>query len=474
MATTRDLDEQTSQATDGPRPPRSPIDRLQLIARKLVFVSIALFLFIMAIQLMKSGAKSLAPDLKGTFPVDNAVSTLGLGWIGAYLVLAGSPVAAVALSLFAASALTELQAFTMLSGSRLGASFIVLLVGFLYSLKSKSPRESTGMGVLALSLTAVVYVPGMLLGYGILKSGLLNGIHWTASEQVQGLIERVWGPLLDLAKSHFAGWMLFPVGLGVLLISFKLLDQVLPQIDSDRAAAGKYQWLRKPWPMFALGCLAALLTLSVAVAITVLVPLAAKGYVDRREAMPYIMGANITTLADTLVAAMILGRPEGVHVVLAEAIAVAFITIIYLLFFYRVLQRAIMALDEWVVGSTRRLMGFVGVLFVLPGILLLSGRIIGVGGRIAQGASGQLWLSLFATVLIALPVWALVDAISRPGRYWEASRRSKGAWVAGLAVTALFGVGFLVALAYLIKVRPPISSAEIVTRVALWGDEVAI
>ena len=49
--------------------------------------------------------------------------------------------------------------------------------------------------------------------------------------------------------------------------------------------------------MFALGCLAALLTLSVSVALTLLVPLAAKGYVDRREAMPYIMGANITTLA---------------------------------------------------------------------------------------------------------------------------------------------------------------------------------
>jgi hypothetical protein len=330
------------------------------------------------------------------------------------------------------------------------------------------------MGVLALSLTAVVYLPGMLLGYSILKVGLLNGVHWTASQQVQGLIERIWGPFLDVANAHLAGWMLFPVGLGVLLISFKLLDQVLPQIDSDRAARGKYQWLRKPWPMFALGCLVALLTLSVSVALTVLVPLAAKGYVDRREAMPYIMGANITTLADTLVAAMILGRPEGVQVVLAEAIAVAFITIVYLAVLYRPLQNTIMGLDEWVVGTRRRLMGFVAALFVLPGVLLLSGRIIGVGGHIAQGASGQLWLSLVAAVLVALPVWALVDAISRPGRYWEVTRRDKRAWVAALALTAPFGIGFLLGLVYLAKVRPPISSAEVMTLVALWGDEAAL
>src|SRR5687767_7661772 len=100
----------------------------------------AIFLFILAIQLMKEGAQSIAPRLQGTFPVDNMISTLGLGWLGAYLVLSGSPVAAVALTLFAAGATNELQTFTMLTGSRLGASFIVLLVGFLYAIRSRNRK----------------------------------------------------------------------------------------------------------------------------------------------------------------------------------------------------------------------------------------------------------------------------------------------------------------------------------------------
>jgi hypothetical protein len=433
---------------------------------------IAVFLFVLAIQLMKAGAKALAPNLKGTFPVDNAVSTLGLGWIGAYLVLSGSPVAAVALSLFAAAALTELQAFTMLSGSRLGAAFIVLLVGFLYSMKGRNQQESTGMGVLALSLTAVVYLPGMLLGYAILRSGFLSGVRWTASGDVEGLIDRVWGPLLNLAQGNVAGWLLFPIGLGVILVSFKLLDRVLPQIDSERAAEGRMHWLRKPWPMFFLGCLAALLTLSVSVALTVLVPLAAKGYVDRREAMPYIMGANITTLADTLVAAMILGRPEGVQVVLAEAIAVSVVTIVYLLFLYRPLQSMVIALDDWVIRSTKRLVGFVAALFVLPGLLLLSGRVLGfLGPGLPSGSSRLLWLSFLATVLVALPVWALIDAIGRPSRHWERTGRNKRLWVAILAAGIPLGIGFLAGLVYLTTVRPKLSVAEMVAFVSLWGDE---
>jgi hypothetical protein len=443
------------------------------IARKLGFFVVAIFLFVLAIQFMKSGAKSLAPDLEGTFPVDNAVSTLGLGWIGAYLVLSGSPVAAVALSLFAASALNELQAFTMLTGSRLGASFIVLLVGFLYSMRSKDRRESTGMGVLALSLTAVVYLPGMLLGYGLLRSGLLDGVHWTASSEVEGVIDVVWGPLLNLAQDNLAGWLLFPLGLVLILVSFKFLDQVLPQVNADRAAAGRTAWLKRPWPMFFLGCLAALLTLSVSVALTLLVPLAAKGYIDRREAMPYIMGANITTLADTLVAAMILGRAEGVQVVLAEAIAVAFVTVVYLLFLYGWLQRAIMALDDWVVANRRRLVGFVAVLFILPGILLISGRIVGVGGDIAAGKANEFWLSVVAAVLLALPVWGVIDAISRPGYQWDQLGQSQTRWIVLMALTAPLGVGFVVAAVYFTRIRPRLAVAELMTAVAVLGDEVA-
>jgi sodium-dependent phosphate cotransporter len=344
---------------------------------KLLHFLPAIFLFILAIQLMKAGASALRPYLEGTFPFDNAVSTLGLGWIGAYFVLSGSPVAAVSLALFAAGAVTRLQTFTMLSGSRLGASFIVLLVGFLYAMRSKNRRESVGMGVLALSLTAIVYIPGMFLGYGLLKAGFLSGVRWTASSEVQGVIELGWSWIVDPAKNALPGGVLFPLGLVAILLSFRLLDRVLPQIDGHRATEGKQHWLKKPWPMFFLGCLAALLTLSVSVAITVLVPLAAKGYVDRKEAMPYIMGANITTLADTLVAAMLLGRPEGVQVVLSEAIAVAIVTIVFLLFFYPALQRTVMALDEWVVTSTKRLAIFVTGLFLLPAILLMSGRILG-------------------------------------------------------------------------------------------------
>jgi sodium-dependent phosphate cotransporter len=345
---------------------------------KIASFAVALFLFVLAIQLMKEGAKALAPTLSDSPLFSNAVSTLGAGWLGAYIVLSGSPIAAVALSLYVGGAATKLQTFTMLSGSRLGASFVVLLVGFLYSLRNRGRNrgESIGMGVLALSLTAVVYVPGMLLGYGILKSGMLDGIHWSASGDVLSVVDVIWGPALD-AITGLPGWTLLPLGLGIILLSFRLLDSVLPQLDGERHGSDKGAWMKRPWPMFGLGCLVATLTLSVSVALTLLVPLASRGYIKREESIPYIMGANITTLADTLVAAMILGSPVAVQIVLAEAIAVSIVSLFYLAFLYGPLTRSIMSLDDWVVSSNRRLWFFVAILFVLPALFLTSGIWIG-------------------------------------------------------------------------------------------------
>jgi len=347
-------------------------------AGKTAFFVVALFLFVLAIQLMKEGAKALGPALSDSPLFSNAFSTLGAGWLGAYVVLSGSPIAAVALSLFVGGAATELQTFTMLSGSRLGAAFVVLLVGFLYALRNRGRdrRESVGMGVLALGLTAIVYVPGMVIGYWVLRSGMLDGIGWHASDGVLSLVDYVWGPALDLLTA-LPGWALLPIGLAIVLLSFRLLDRVLPQLDGERHGGRVTDWLKRPWPMFALGCLVATLTLSVSVALTLLVPLASRGYVRRREAIPYIMGANITTLADTLIAAMVLGNAVAVQIVLAQAIAVAFVSLLLLAFVYRPLVEAIMRLDDWVVASGRRLWLFVAALFVLPAIFLTSGIWIG-------------------------------------------------------------------------------------------------
>jgi solute carrier family 34 (sodium-dependent phosphate cotransporter) len=356
-------------------PPRST----WYIVHKFLLFLPAMYLFILAVQIMKIGAAAIGPDIQGQFPFANGISTLGFGWLGAYFVLSGSPVAATAISLFGAGTLTKLQTFTMLSGSRLGASFIVLLTGFLYAARNRhdpNRGEPIGMGIQAMTMTALVYLPGMMIGYAIIRSGLLDGVNLHASGELDAALSVIWGPVLDLIVDVVPSALLFIVGLLVILASFKVLDLVLPKVTSG-STAKRAAWMRRPWTMFALGCIVATLTLSVSVALTVLIPLAVKGYVRRDDALPYIMGANITTLADTLVVAMLQSDPVAAQIVLAEAIGVTIVSLAILAFWYQPVKRGVIMLDDYFVGSTRRLAVFVGILFLLPVSFLLSGLWIG-------------------------------------------------------------------------------------------------
>jgi uncharacterized membrane protein YciS (DUF1049 family) len=85
------------------------------------------------------------------------------------------------------------------------------------------------------------------------------------------------------------------------------------------------------------------------------------------------MGANITTLADTLVVAMLQHTPVAARIVLAEAIGVTIVSIFILAVIYGPVKRSVIGLDDWLVAKNVRLAGFVAILFVIPIALLLSG-----------------------------------------------------------------------------------------------------
>ncbi|CAN5441432.1 hypothetical protein BH18ACT1_BH18ACT1_07660 [soil metagenome] len=351
--------------------PRAPAE--PGLALRLVFLVLGLGLFVTALGLMQSGATALIPALEGSVFTDNPWSTLGLGWLGACIVLSGSPVAASALTLLDGGAIDRAQSFTMLTGSRLGAAFVVLVVGVVYALRSSESgrrRAPISIGILSLLMTTLAYVPGAVVGYLLLDGGALDGLDIGTSPGLTSATDSLFGWAVDLADAVLPAWALFPLGVGVLLIGFQLFDKVLPSIGSDRMEDRSEAWYAQKWPMFLLGCGVCLLTLSVSVALTVLVPLVAKGYLRRANTLPYIAGANITTLADTLVAAILLGNQDAVRVVVAVTASVTVWTLLLLVFLYPLVRRVCLGIAGRALRSPRRLVAFAGALFGIPLVLI--------------------------------------------------------------------------------------------------------
>jgi Na+/phosphate symporter len=343
------------------------------LAVRLLYLVVGLGLFVTALGLMKAGAAALVPTLEGSVFTDNAWSTLGLGWLGAGIVLSGSPVAAASLALLDGGAIDVTQAFTMLTGSRLGAAFVVLVAGVVYALRDSSGsgrRAPISIGVLSLTMTVATYVPGAILGYLLLDRGAFDGVTIGTSPRISSATDTLFGWSVDLLDAVLPGWALFPVGVAVLLLGFAAFDRVLPAIGGEELEDRPDAWYEAKWPMFLLGCGVCLLTLSVSVALTVLVPLVAKGHLRRANTLPYIAGANITTLIDTLVAAILLGNQDAVVVVVAVTASVTAWTLVLLVFFYPALRSTCLGIANWALRSKRHLVGFTGALLGVPLLLI--------------------------------------------------------------------------------------------------------
>ena len=340
--------------------------------------TVALWTFLVALALMKDGARGLASIL-GTV-VDGVMNALGLGWLGALVVLSGSPVAASSLALLEGGSLSSFESYAMIVGSRLGAAFVVLVVGVLYAVRGNVERRRTpiSVGVLALTMTAIAYVPGGLAGGILLGSGALDEVTLTPPRAVFDLIGAVTSPIVGPIESvlppngPLEGAALFAIGMAALLISFRLVDRLLPSLESARGDE-RARWYIGPWAMFGTGLVVTLVTLSVAVSLSLLVPLVAKGYVRREQTLPYIAGSNISTLADTLLVAILLDSSTAPRLVIALLIGVTAWTLALLLFASRVTRRLVFGTQAVALRSPLHLVTFVGALLSCPLLLLLVG-----------------------------------------------------------------------------------------------------
>ncbi|MCS6909898.1 MAG: hypothetical protein NZM11_04940 [Anaerolineales bacterium] len=339
--------------------------------RKAGLILIAFFLFVLAIQLLKSGAGAIAPWVK-MWAVHNPFNALGFGWLFAYLVMSGSPVAAAALFFFDAGAIDRVEAFMMITGSRLGASLIVLALGFLYVLRGHDERISLRMGLLALLTTFSVQLPALALGYGLLMLRALDELPPTTAFAVFSLIEAVYEPIVAAVNGLLPGAGVFLLGFGALWYSLNLFDNALPSFHLQESAEHEHpHWTTHPLAAFGLGLAVTSVTMSVSVSLSILVPLAVRGYLRRGNVIPYIMGANITTFVDTLATALLLDNPPAFVVVLVQMVSVTLVSLALLFLAYRPFENALLHVTD-VIGARRRTLAlFLLAIVGIPAALML-------------------------------------------------------------------------------------------------------
>jgi Na+/phosphate symporter len=227
------------------------------------------------------------------------------------------------------------------------------------------------MGILSMLTTATIYLPAMLLGALVLRNGWLAGVRFGSPRALTSVLDLIYDPITQAARASLPDLAVFAIGFVGLLAAFQVFDRALPQVGSSVVETRWGRWFDQPWTTFLLGLLVTSITLSVSVSLSVLVPLASRGYVRRDQVIPYIMGANISTFVDTLFASLLIRTPLAFTIVLTEMGAVAAVSLLVLVAFFQRYRGALMGLNSFFAASRWRFTLFVAILAIVPLTLLL-------------------------------------------------------------------------------------------------------
>lgn len=329
---------------------------------------VSLAMFVLALELMKAGARGTEALFSSLVAADDLFSALGVGWLLAFVVLSGSPVAAASMALLEGGVLTQLQAFAMVTGSRFGASMVVVLIGFLWILRGRGTRHGLATGLLATVVTATTLVPALALGVVLLQTDLVADVQFRLPQLAT--LDRMVAPVVDAASAVLPGAGLFVLGTIVIVASFALFDRALPDVRLPGTELSRRAVFR-PSVMFLTGLGVTALTMSVSVSIGLLVPLSAKGLVRRENIVPYVMGCNVSTFIDTLVVALLVQTAEGFTVVLVAMATVAAASLAIIAAGFERYQRQVDRVVDWALRSNRSLAISLATLVVVPLLLVV-------------------------------------------------------------------------------------------------------
>jgi len=336
-----------------------------------IAVAVALAFFF-AVRLLGAATEALEPlvrrTLRRTLATDR--SALGLSWLASYAIANGSVVAAISLSLFGSGLIDAAELFTMLVGSRLGGSGVVVLIGALdyVNEETESLQDAVSLGLLTFLLAHSVFWPATAIGLPLvpLVSQGANRVIPAVELQAPTVIATVTGGVVD----RFGPGVAFILALTIIYGCLQAFDRLLERADQERLRRRYITLVASRWVAFAIGWVVTMATMSVAFSLGVVVPLYNRGHIRRSEVVPFVLGANVGTFADTLLIALTLNTSIGIAIVLLVATVAGALSIL------------VLGADRWytdaISGVQRRLLerraafwGFLVVLAFAPVGLLV-------------------------------------------------------------------------------------------------------
>jgi len=297
----------------------------RILNRNAVFMALSIYFFISSIVLIREGATRIGQEPLRLLckSVNNTVTGVLVGWFGTALVQSSGAFDSITVTFVSAGILPMSVGVAIIIGAELGTTITTQLVSILGYLNRD--KDAFRMSFLTAMIhywynlaTVLIFLPvEVLFGFfsriaaeGALLFGKVPCI--AAFPSLFNLIT----PWVDVLLSFIPSWAGLLIGCALLILSLRESEKHMSAVFATEVSKRLLQsTFGSPIRSFLVGLIFTILIPSTSVMVSLLIPLTATKLIRADQyILPYVLGANIGTVFDVMVAAFVTGNPAAIGV----------------------------------------------------------------------------------------------------------------------------------------------------------------
>jgi len=356
------------------------------IYKNMIYTLVALYFFLSSIVLIKSSAslfgKSLAEQL--VYLVHDTTSGVFTGWICTALLHSSGAFDSIIVAFTSAGILPLRLSVATIIGAELGTTVTPQLIAILGYIRKRGDEFKLSFRVSQMHLwynlfTLMIMYPlelffGLFTSIALGGSYLFSGIRGLAV--IPSFLDMI-APWIPILLDHIPPWVGIIGGAVLLISSLMLAEQSMTATFSMPRSWNLIKaTFAKPLRSFLAGFVFTIFVPSTTVMVSLLVPLAASGVIGADyHILPYIIGANIGTVFDVMMAAFATGDPVALGVWIVHLSINVFSAAIFLPLL-KPLGAFIRMSSDYLTSHRIRAIIFIIVIHVIPLLILLLSIVV--------------------------------------------------------------------------------------------------
>ena len=351
--------------------------------KNIFMVFLSFYFFVAAIVLIKESivliGRAQIESLIGS--VNDTLTGVFAGWFGTALLQSSGAFDSIIVTFVSVGVIPISIAVATIIGAEVGTTVTTQLVAVVGYFKQERKKFQTSFLVAMLHYwynfcTLVIF---FLIEYFFGTFTYIAEVGSKFFSEIPGLTEipsifMFISPWVEFLLKYIPAWLGFIAGIALLLLALKNCEKYLSAAFAGEVAGNLIRsTFGSTAKAFLAGLVFTMLVPSTSVMISMLIPLFTTGVIDDgRNILPYILGANIGTVFDVMIAALATGNPAAIGVWLVH-LTINVIGAIIFLPLVRPFSSSVNRINEYLTVSKKRTTIFLIVSNAVPAILLVVG-----------------------------------------------------------------------------------------------------